>query len=144
MTSTTSSHAGAPFAHMLRSAGRCRRSWAWSRSSLRRHRWGPGAWSAGWAGGRALFFARDVPHEPVGAQREPARLFAVAMTVYLGQVIGLLLFLIAFHGRDWIHGPRWGRGPVVTIVWQVFAMRAMRTARIPVYDESAIRPGEGS
>jgi ATP synthase protein I len=33
---------------------------------------------------------------------------------------------------------------VVTIVWQVFAMRAMRTARIPVYDESAIRPGEGS
>jgi len=33
---------------------------------------------------------------------------------------------------------------VVTVVWQVFAMIALRKARIPVYDEPAVGPGETS
>lgn len=65
----------------------------------------------------------------------PATFFAVAMAVYLGQVIALLLVIMAFRGADWVDGPALGIVAfVVTIVWQVFAMRALRRARVPVYD----------
>lgn len=65
----------------------------------------------------------------------PTQFFAIAMTVYLGQVIGLLLFIIGFHNRDWVDGRALGIVAfVVTIAWQVFAMRAFRHARVPVYD----------
>ena len=65
----------------------------------------------------------------------PHAFFAVAMTVYLGQVIGLLLVIMAFKDADWVDGPALGIvALVVTIVWQVFAMVALRRARVPVYD----------
>lgn len=65
----------------------------------------------------------------------PAAFFAVAMAVYLGQVIALLLVIIAFKDAEWVDGPALGIVAfVVTIVWQVFAMVALRRARIPVYD----------
>ncbi|WP_392542785.1 hypothetical protein [Oryzobacter telluris] len=65
----------------------------------------------------------------------PAAFFAVAMAVYLGQVIALLLVIMAFKDADWVDGPALGIVAfVVTIVWQVFAMVALRRARIPVYD----------
>lgn len=70
----------------------------------------------------------------------PAQFFAVAMAVYLGQVIGLLLFIIAFHNRDWVDGRALGIvALVVTIAWQVFALRALRRGRIAVYDEEPSR-----
>jgi hypothetical protein len=57
------------------------------------------------------------------------------MAVYLGQVIALLLVIMAFKDADWVDGPALGIVAfVVTIVWQVFAMVALRRARIPVYD----------
>ena len=65
----------------------------------------------------------------------PATFFAVAMAVYLGQVIALLLVILLFRDQAWVDGPALGVVAfVVTIVWQVFAMRALRRARIPVYD----------
>lgn len=65
----------------------------------------------------------------------PGAFFAVAMAVYLGQVIALLLVIIAFKDADWVDGVALGAVAfVVTIVWQVFAMRALRRARVPVYD----------
>jgi ATP synthase protein I len=71
----------------------------------------------------------------------PHAFFAVAMAVYLGQVLLLLLFIIAFKDVAWVDGPALGiTAFVVTIAWQIFAMRALRRARIPVYDE----PAEGS
>ncbi len=64
----------------------------------------------------------------------PTAFFAVAMAVYLGQVF-LLLVIIAFKDASWVDGPALGIVAfVVTIVWQVFAMRALRRARVPVYD----------
>lgn len=67
----------------------------------------------------------------------PATFFAVAMAVYLGQVIALLLVIILFRDAPWVDGPALGIVAfVVTIVWQVFAMRALRRARVPVYDEA--------
>jgi ATP synthase protein I len=66
----------------------------------------------------------------------PHAFFAVAMAVYLGQVLVLLLFIIAFRGASWVDGFALGVvALVVTIAWQAFAMRALRRARLPVYDE---------
>jgi ATP synthase protein I len=68
----------------------------------------------------------------------PTAFFAVAMAVYFGQIIFLLLVIIAFINADWVDGVALGLVVlVVTLVWQVFAMIALRRARIPVYDEPA-------
>ncbi len=72
----------------------------------------------------------------------PHAFFAVAMAVYLGQVIGLLLVIMLFNDAPTVDGVSLGVvALVVTLVWQVFAMRALRRARVPVYDPSA-GPGE--
>ena len=71
----------------------------------------------------------------------PHAFFAVAMAVYLGQVIALLLVILVFRDAPWVDGPALGVvALVVTLVWQAFAMRALRRARIPVYD-APTRPG---
>ena len=71
----------------------------------------------------------------------PHAFFAVAMAVYLGQVLGLLLVIIAFKDASWVDGPALGIvALVVTLVWQVFAMRALRRARVPVYDPPVDTP----
>ena len=68
----------------------------------------------------------------------PHAFLAVAMAVYLGQVIALLLVIMAFKDADWVDGVALGVvALVVTIVWQVAAMVALRRARIPVYDAPA-------
>jgi ATP synthase protein I len=65
----------------------------------------------------------------------PHAFLAVAMAVYLGQVIVLLLVILAFNDADWVDGVALGVvALVVTVAWQVFAMRALRGARILVYD----------
>jgi len=73
----------------------------------------------------------------------PHAFLAVAMAVYLGQVIALLLFIIVFRGADWVDGFALGvTALVVTLAWQLFAMRALRRAPLPVYDEPEAGPGE--
>lgn len=93
----------------------------------------------GWAVSLAFFASGMFLMSKLVRSASPHAFFAVAMAVYLGQVIGLLLFLIAFHDQPWVHGRALGvTALVVTIVWQVSAMWALRRARIPVYDESAV------
>lgn len=66
----------------------------------------------------------------------PGAFMAVGMAVYFGQVIFLLLFMIAFLEASWVDGTALGLVVLaVTITWQVFSMMALRRARIPVYDE---------
>lgn len=73
----------------------------------------------------------------------PHAFLAVAMAVYLGQVIALLLFIIVFRGAEWVDGFALGvTALVVTLAWQLFAMRALRRAPLPVYDEPEAGPGE--
>lgn len=75
----------------------------------------------------------------------PHAFFAVAMAVYLGQVIALLVVIIVFRGLDWVDGVAVGlTALVVTLVWQAFAIRALRRARLPVYDEPTSGSEEGS
>ncbi|HRY26888.1 MAG TPA: hypothetical protein P5558_21140 [Geminicoccaceae bacterium] len=66
----------------------------------------------------------------------PLAFLAIGMAVYFGQVIVLLLFMIAFYQAAWMDGQAFG-GVVlaITIAWQVFLYRAWRRGRLPVYDE---------
>lgn len=77
----------------------------------------------------------------------PFAFLAVGMSVYFGQVLALLVFMIVFRDREWIDGPALGIAAlVITLVWQVFAIRAFRSARFPVYDtpaEASAAPGPG-
>lgn len=69
----------------------------------------------------------------------PLTFVAVAMTIYLGQVLVLLGFLIAFRDAAWLDGMVFGAVVfVVTIAWQVFMVRAWRRARVPVYDRTEV------
>jgi ATP synthase protein I len=75
----------------------------------------------------------------------PHAFFAVAMAVYLAQVIALLLFIMVFRGAEWVDGFALGvTALVVTLAWQLFAMRALRRAPMPVYDDPAPGSQEGS
>ncbi len=75
----------------------------------------------------------------------PHAFFAVAMTVYFAQVIALLLFIMVFRGAQWVDGFALGvTALVVTIAWQLFSMRALRRAHLPVYDEPSSSPEERS
>lgn len=68
--------------------------------------------------------------------RSPITFMAVAMTIYLGQVLALLVFLIAFHEAAWLDGTAFGAVVLaITIAWQFFLVRAWRRARWSVYDE---------
>lgn len=73
----------------------------------------------------------------------PQAFFAVAMSVYLGQVIALLLVIMAFKDAAWVDGVALGVvALVVTIVWQGAAMLALRRARVLVYDEPRPDPDD--
>ncbi len=74
---------------------------------------------------------------------DPHAFFAVAMAIYLAQVIALIGFIIVFKGQDWVDGKALGvTALVVTVVWQAFAMIALRRARVPVYDEPSTPAGK--
>jgi ATP synthase protein I len=69
--------------------------------------------------------------------RNPMTFMAVAMAIYLAQVIVLLGFLIAFFEATWLDGKAFGIVvAVITVAWQIFLFRAWRRARLPVYDEA--------
>lgn len=68
----------------------------------------------------------------------PHAFLAVAMAVYLGQLFALLVFFIVFRNAPWVDGTALAvTALVVTLAWQAFAYRALRTARLPIYDEPA-------
>ncbi|MGG5260857.1 hypothetical protein [Phycicoccus avicenniae] len=74
----------------------------------------------------------------------PHAFLAVAMAVYLAQILVLLVFFIVFRNASWVDGTALAlTALVVTLAWQAFAWRAMRTARLPVYDEPAEDPEQG-
>lgn len=71
--------------------------------------------------------------------------FGIAMAVYLFQIIGLLVVILIVRRADWVDRPAMAIViAVVTIAWQLFAMRALRKSRIPIYDEPAITGDGGS
>lgn len=140
-------HAGVPFAVMLRGAllpALLGGGLAWIVVAL--WRGGADAVAGGFLGlvvSVGFFASGMLLMSRLVRSANPHAFFAVGMAVYLGQVIALLLVIMAFKDADWVDGPSLGWvALVVTIVWQAFAMRALRRARIPVYDEPSASAGD--
>lgn len=137
-TSSTEPHAGAPFAAMLRGALLPSAAAGLLATGVLVLVRGGGALAGALLGLVVAvgFFASGMfLLSRLVRSANPQAFVAVAMAVYLGQVIALLLVILAFKDADWVDGPALGGVAfVVTVVWQVFAMRALRSARVPVYD----------
>lgn len=74
----------------------------------------------------------------------PHAFLAVAMAVYFAQILVLLVFFIVFRSASWVDGTALAvTALVVTLAWQAFAYRALRGARLPVYDEPTDTPEQG-
>ncbi len=63
---------------------------------------------------------------------DPMRFLASAMAVFLGQMIFLLLVIVALKDADWLDGTAFGLTALaVALVWQVFQVIAyVRTRRL--------------
>lgn len=140
MTATSSTHAGAPFGHMLRAAllpSALVGAVTVVIVVLVRGSHALAAAAFGWAVALAFFGLGMLVLSRLVRDANLHLFFAVAMTVYLGQVIGLLLVILVIRNASWVDRPAMAIViGVITIVWQVFALRALRTARIPVFDVS--------
>lgn len=108
-------------------------------------------WSAGLAGlvGTVIavaFFGSGllVMLRVVTDARNPALFMAVGMATYFGQVILLLLVLVAARQVPSFDSVSAGVAVLVcVVVWQVAQVRAWRRARVPVYDDVTL-PGSAS
>jgi ATP synthase protein I len=68
--------------------------------------------------------------------RSPLAFMAVGMAIYLGQVLVLLVFMLAFLDAAWLDGRAFGVVVlVVTLAWQVALWRTTRRGRLLVFDE---------
>jgi ATP synthase protein I len=132
--------AGAPFAIVLRGA-LAPSAAAGVVAAIAMVVWRGSSASAGAAIGLALglgFFTSGLAMlSKLVRNRNPMTFMAVAMAIYLAQVIVLLGFLIAFFEAAWLDGVAFGIVVlVITVAWQIFLFRAWRRARLPVYDET--------
>jgi ATP synthase protein I len=80
-----------------------------------------------------VFFALGlVVMRKLDSAADPMRFLASAMAVFLGQMIFLLLVIIALKDADWLDGTAFGLTALaVALVWQVFQVIAyVRTRRL--------------
>lgn len=75
--------------------------------------------------------------------RNPLAFMAVGMAIYLGQVLVLLVFLLAFLDASWLDGRTFGVVVLaVTLAWQVALWHTSRRGRILVFDEPPQQAGQ--
>lgn len=68
--------------------------------------------------------------------QDPARFLAGALAVVMGQLIFLLLVIIALSGAGWLDGRSFGLAALaVALVWQVLQVMAFVRGRRLAYDE---------
>lgn len=73
----------------------------------------------------------------LGGATDPFRFLASALAVFMGQLIFLLVVIIALQGATWLNGTAFGLTILaVAVVWQVFQVVAYVRSRKPVFDES--------
>ncbi|WP_406829977.1 hypothetical protein ABEG17_13370 [Pedococcus sp. KACC 23699] len=73
----------------------------------------------------------------LGGATDPFRFLASALAVFMGQLIFLLVVIIALQGATWLNGTAFGLSILaVAVVWQVFQVVAYVRSRKPVFDES--------
>jgi len=67
---------------------------------------------------------------------DPLRFLVSALAVFMGQLIFLLLVIIALQGASWLDGTAFGFAALaVALVWQVFQVVAYVRTRKLVFDE---------
>ena len=67
---------------------------------------------------------------------DPLRFLASALAVFMGQMIFLLLVIIALQGASWLDGTAFGLTILaVALVWQVFQVIAFVRSRRLAFDE---------
>lgn len=147
MTQTPAREASDPFAAMLRGAflptlvvGPIAVVVAWLAGG------GKAAWSAGLGFVVAIaFFALGmVVMSRLNSAADPLRFLASAMAVFLGQMIFLLLVIVALKDASWLDGTAFGLTALaVALVWQVFQVVAFVRSRRPVFDASAAGGQDG-
>ena len=71
----------------------------------------------------------------LGGASDPLRFLASAMAVFLGQLIFLLVVILALQGASWLDGTAFGLAVLgVAIVWQVFQVIAFVRSRRLAFD----------
>ena len=74
----------------------------------------------------------------LGGASDPFRFLASALAVFMGQMIFLLLVIIALQGASWLDGTAFGLTILaVALVWQVFQVIAFVRSRRLVFDAPA-------
>ncbi|MEP7159966.1 MAG: hypothetical protein ABI746_02575 [Dermatophilaceae bacterium] len=90
--------------------------------------------------GVAFFASGLVLLSPRLRRWDPAVSFVIAVTLYGLQVGVLLVIYELTGGLSWLDGVAVGVGIlVVVLAFQLLAVLAWRHARIPIYDEAAVR-----
>jgi ATP synthase protein I len=141
MTSQSARRGSDPFAVMLRGAfyptlavGPIAVVVAWLTGG------GKAAYSAGlgFAVTIAFFALGMVVMSRLDSAADPLRFLASSLAVFFGQMIFLLLVIVALQDAAWLDGTAFGLSALaVALVWQVFQVVAFMRSRRPVYDEPA-------
>jgi ATP synthase protein I len=98
----------------------------------------------GFATALAFFALGLVVMRRLGGAHDPLRFLASALAVFLGQLIFLLLVIVALQGADWLDGRAFGLTALaVALVWQVFQVVAFLRSRRPVFDGVAAPRQDG-
>lgn len=71
----------------------------------------------------------------LGGAADPLRFLASALAVFLGQLIFLLLVIVALQGATWLNGTAFGVAALaVALMWQVFQVVAYVRSRKLAFD----------
>ena len=108
---------------------------------------GKAAYSAGlgFAVTIAFFALGMVVMSRLKSATDPLRFLASSLAVFFGQMIFLLLVIIALQDADWLDGTAFGLSALaVALVLQVFQVVAFMHSRRPVYDEPAASAQDGN
>ncbi len=94
--------------------------------------------------GAALGFAVSIAFFALGllvmqkldSAADPLRFLASALAVFFGQMIFLLIVIVALQDASWLDGTAFGLTALaVALVWQIFQVVAFVRTRRPVYDQ---------
>ena len=84
----------------------------------------------------AFFALGLVVMRKLDSASDPLRFLVSALAVFMGQLIFLLLVIIALQGASWLDGTAFGFAALaVALVWQVFQVVAYVRTRRLVFDE---------
>jgi ATP synthase protein I len=86
----------------------------------------------------AFFALGLVVMRKLGGASDPLRFLASALAVFMGQLLFLLVVIIALQGAHWLDGTAFGFTILaVALVWQVFQVLAFVRSRRLVFDAPA-------